>query len=494
MGGSAYFDLIGTRTECDIPWDVPWEDRQEINWFSDELPEGAEAVEPWQWTDERYADGQQSHVQTAVNFEQHSFRNATDTLDPKPGDIIRTWVLLDPCNPPRQIMLRFREGSNWKYAAYWGENLIGVGTDGTSSRVRIGPLPRAGQWARLDVPAALLGMQNSTIGGMAFAQWNGRVWYDRVAVVSQVNVASGKTATQSSTSSANNAAARAVDGDVNGDNTVSPAAITAAQSQPWWQVDLSASQPIDRIDLWNRTDAAPEQLSNFWIFVSDEPFTSGSLAATQAQAGVSAYHQVPAVEERQSVLIDRPGRYVRVQLEGTAQLQLAEVQIWAPVVEELVNVASGAQSVTQESTAAGGTEAELAVNGTVNPVKALGETIAETAASDEAWWEIDLGARQTLTSIDLWGRADCCALSGFWVFVSDEPFSAQTVAGTLAQPGVSAWYQGTLSSIAYRFPVYREGRYVRIQRAGSGALNLAEVQIWGASPMWPLLRSGGPTR
>ena len=48
---------------------------------------------------------------------------------------------------------------NWEHRAYWGANLIGWGTDGTTSRQYMGPLPAAGQWVQLAVPAAQVGLE-----------------------------------------------------------------------------------------------------------------------------------------------------------------------------------------------------------------------------------------------------------------------------------------------------------------------------------------------
>ena len=68
------------------------------------------------------------------------------------------------------------------------------------------------------------------------------------------NVARGKAATQSSTGY-EGVAARGVDGITDGDyfknNSVTH---TANQDDPWWEVDLGAATPIERIVLWNRTD------------------------------------------------------------------------------------------------------------------------------------------------------------------------------------------------------------------------------------------------
>ena len=50
-----------------------------------------------------------------------------------------------------------------------GANLIPWGTDGTVSRRYMGALPAVGQWVRLEVPAAQVGLEGRTLNGMAFS-------------------------------------------------------------------------------------------------------------------------------------------------------------------------------------------------------------------------------------------------------------------------------------------------------------------------------------
>ena len=62
--------------------------------------------------------------------------------------------------------------------AYWGANLISWGTDGTVSRRYMGALPAVGQWVRLEVPAAQVGLEGRTLNGMAFTLYGGRATWD----------------------------------------------------------------------------------------------------------------------------------------------------------------------------------------------------------------------------------------------------------------------------------------------------------------------------
>ena len=108
---------------------------------------------------------------------QHYFYNATTTLAVAVGDTLFAYVYLDPANPPSEVMLQWNDGS-WEHRAYWGANLIAWGTDGTVSRRYMGPLPAAGQWVRLAVPAAQVGLEGHTLNGMAYTLYDGRATWD----------------------------------------------------------------------------------------------------------------------------------------------------------------------------------------------------------------------------------------------------------------------------------------------------------------------------
>ncbi|MEZ5323752.1 MAG: DUF1553 domain-containing protein [Verrucomicrobiales bacterium] len=68
------------------------------------------------------------------------------------------------------------------------------------------------------------------------------------------NIARNGKATQSSTYLSANASL-AIDGDTNGDYEGKSVTHTAANGKdPWWEVDLGAEFPVDRVAVWNRTD------------------------------------------------------------------------------------------------------------------------------------------------------------------------------------------------------------------------------------------------
>ena len=113
----------------------------------------------------------------AAGMHQNYFYNATVPLQIGVGDVLYAYVYLDPVNPPAEVMLQWTDGT-FEHRAYWGGNLITLGTNGTASRRFMGSLPVAGQWVRLEVPAAEVGLEGRAINGLAFTLFNGRATWD----------------------------------------------------------------------------------------------------------------------------------------------------------------------------------------------------------------------------------------------------------------------------------------------------------------------------
>ncbi|MCY3021776.1 MAG: C25 family cysteine peptidase [Planctomycetota bacterium] len=113
---------------------------------------------------------------------QHFFTNVSSPRAIATGDILVCYVRMDAINPPTEVMLQFHVGGNdWEHRGYWGANNLTNGTDGTDSRRYIGPLPQAGQWVRLEVPASQVGIVGRTLDGMAFTLCDGGAWFDYAA-------------------------------------------------------------------------------------------------------------------------------------------------------------------------------------------------------------------------------------------------------------------------------------------------------------------------
>jgi hypothetical protein len=114
---------------------------------------------------------------TAANLHQHFFTEATAELAIESGDMLFAYVYLDPVTPPSEVMLQWHDGS-WEHRAYWGANQINLGGIGTTGRYLAGPLPPAGRWVRLSVPASAVGLEGRSLTGMAFTLYGGRATWD----------------------------------------------------------------------------------------------------------------------------------------------------------------------------------------------------------------------------------------------------------------------------------------------------------------------------
>lgn len=155
----------------------------DVAWVDDELPPGAVphgGGETWTWVeaDPSPFSGRVAH-QSAVggSVHQHFFERASNPLTPAAGESLFAYVHLDPANLPSEVMLQWNDGS-WEHRAFWGADKIGWGVTGTASRLRIGDLPPAGRWVRLEVPAAAVGLEGRPIHGMAFTLFGGRATWD----------------------------------------------------------------------------------------------------------------------------------------------------------------------------------------------------------------------------------------------------------------------------------------------------------------------------
>lgn len=111
----------------------------------------------------------------APGLHQHYFDGipkAENKLRVEAEDFLYAEIFLDPATLPKQVMLQWNDGS-WEHRAYWGESKIRVGVESTSSLRYRGPLPAAGGWVRLEVPAPLVGLAGKELAGMAFTLFDG---------------------------------------------------------------------------------------------------------------------------------------------------------------------------------------------------------------------------------------------------------------------------------------------------------------------------------
>jgi len=118
---------------------------------------------------------------------------------------------------------------------------------------------------------------------------------------------------------------------------------TALEDDPWWQVDLQKSTPLERIVLYNRCDSCTERNNRILVLASDDGKNFKQLY--QHNGTVFYGHS-----DKKPLSVDLAGastRYVRLALKGHSYFHLDEVQLYAPDSDK--NIALG-KPATQSST------------------------------------------------------------------------------------------------------------------------------------------------
>jgi hypothetical protein len=160
-----------------------------VFWVDGAVPAGAstqsEGGDNWQWITAAskptglaaHASKPQHESALANGIHEHGFYHADATLTVERGDILFAYIFIDPNHPPKTIMLEWNDGSN-EHRAFWGKNEIPYGKMNTESQRPMGPLPPAGRWVRLEVPAKAVGLEGRTLTGMVFRLHSGRARWD----------------------------------------------------------------------------------------------------------------------------------------------------------------------------------------------------------------------------------------------------------------------------------------------------------------------------
>ncbi|MGE0608827.1 MAG: PSD1 and planctomycete cytochrome C domain-containing protein [Pirellulales bacterium] len=158
-------------------------------WFDDAFPEGGKAAaspgHPTLFV--TAANGQVFHGEKALKrtdkgLTQDVYEGQRPLAIPNEGRLY-AHVWIDPQDPPKTLMLQYFK-SGWLHRAVWGDyDAIEWGARDTTERVLIGPLPKAGEWVRLQAAASKIGLRpGDAVTGFAFTQFGGTVYWDQAGV------------------------------------------------------------------------------------------------------------------------------------------------------------------------------------------------------------------------------------------------------------------------------------------------------------------------
>lgn len=179
---------------------VPRPSAEEVTevWFDDVFPDGVK-VESSGGPQTTYVTGEEGPVFSGdiaikrvsdSQVSQDYFVKGADFVVPDGGRFF-VYCYLDGNDLPETIMLQMHTTS-WKNRAVWGAaEKIPFGKDGTTEKVHLGALPQPDKWVRLEVDAQKIGLAAGThITGLAFTQYGGTVYWDRLGVDSRIDKAS----------------------------------------------------------------------------------------------------------------------------------------------------------------------------------------------------------------------------------------------------------------------------------------------------------------
>jgi hypothetical protein len=186
----------------------------------------------WEWSTKLKDRGKAAHTGSAFwnrlhgflkDYSSHWYRDDRPFLAAK-GDLLVQYVYLPQGAPVENLMLMARADGLWRHHAVWGKfdhkgftesgarlwlaldmhpmswGTLGLGFCGpeghnprhpallrdtfTAAQFRrLGELPRAGVWVRLEVPVEKLGLEGKLVDGFAFVSKGAKVWWERTLLV-----------------------------------------------------------------------------------------------------------------------------------------------------------------------------------------------------------------------------------------------------------------------------------------------------------------------
>ena len=132
------------------------------------------------------------------------------------------------------------------------------------------------------------------------------------------------------------------------------------------------------------------------------------------------------------------------------------------------------QSSTYVTSTFGAWDSSKAVDANTN---SLENACTHTNPENNPWWIVDLERTQSVMSVKIWNRRDCCSdrLEGFEVWIGDDAssYSANLRCSTGGTAPLTSPYEVRVDCIG-------TGRYLFVALPGSNKiLTLCEVEVYG---------------
>ena len=157
-------------------------DDRSTRWLvQDSAPQGGWEFGNWNWDwSQKF---RRTHGEPPQNHETRHGLGINPPVPIRAGDVFITHVLVDPMRVPSQILIEMNDGNTWEHRAYWGVNKLNKsGHDAAPANLRLGDVPRPGEWVRLEIPAKAIGLDGRTIRELAFCTFGGGVRWDWLGI------------------------------------------------------------------------------------------------------------------------------------------------------------------------------------------------------------------------------------------------------------------------------------------------------------------------
>ncbi|XP_056655265.1 uncharacterized protein LOC103103854 isoform X3 [Monodelphis domestica] len=283
---------------------------------------------------------------------------------------------------------------------------------------------------------------------------------------------------------------------------------TLQETDPWWMVDLGSTQTIGSVSITNRKDCCQEQIKGTMILVGDSPYQGGKFNARCASIpflDLGIKHVVSCEGMK--------GRYVTIIHPGREKvLSFCDVKVFGKIWNSdkvfpdelelsshdssysLYNfdlmennfgpVLSKGKPAFQSSISNPLGSPERAVDGSLLADFEKG-TCIQTQREVNPWWMVDLGCTQTVKSVAITPRKDCCTeeLRGALILVGDSPDGGGTLNARCAVIG----FLDREKTETFRCGLIH-GRYVSVLNPGKEKMiSLCEVRVFGKASKFPPL-------
>jgi hypothetical protein len=166
-------------------------DASEVVFVEDGLPAGTKSFGgSWCWNPTYRASGAKGlvHPTDGNPRTQVFFLDSPTKLPIAAGDVLTAYVYIAPGEVPDMLAITwFKVPWGWSTSAYWGADQLVDWDKSRPPRVRIGDVPKAGGWVRLEVPASAVGLEGVSLQGLGLSAFksgaifkSGTLFWDRM--------------------------------------------------------------------------------------------------------------------------------------------------------------------------------------------------------------------------------------------------------------------------------------------------------------------------